>query len=85
MDIKRLRELVGDGKIFGVKFIKKDGSERVMGCRTGVFKYTKGGEIGYDREAKNLLGVYEMPNKGYKSIPADRIISVTAKGRTYDK
>lgn len=84
MELNRLQKLVNTGKIFGVKFIKRDGSVRTMSCRTGVKRFANGGNLGYNRDEKNILGVYEMPNKGYKSIRADSIISLKAGGQTYE-
>ena len=63
------------GAFFTVKFIKKDGSERVMNARFGVKKYIKGGELPYDPIAKGLLPVYDMQAQGYRMININTIIS----------
>lgn len=52
-----------NGKVFNVVFTKKDGSQRVMTCRTKVKKHVVGGERLYDRQATDdnpIVGVYEM-------------------------
>lgn len=61
------------GKIFTVKFLKKDGSERVMNCRLGVVKHLKGGE---KTLTPNYICVYDMQAQGYRSINPDTVISV---------
>jgi|2_EtaG_2_1085320.scaffolds.fasta_scaffold88074_2 hypothetical protein len=70
------------GLIFGAKFFKRsDGSLRNGSFRTGVKK----GMVGNPRYSPgnyNLLGVYDM-NSGHRSIPLDRLISITIKGIVY--
>lgn len=81
MELSELKSLVADGKIFSVKFIRRtDGAERKMLCRTGV-RPAGGGERAYDPSAHNLLLVWDMQKKGYRTIPADNVLSVRAHGR----
>lgn len=57
-----------NGSMFTVKFIKKDGTIRVMNCRTGVKKYLKGGELKYTPIEKLLFSVFDMQKKEYRMI-----------------
>ncbi len=79
-----LRNLVSDGGIFSVEFIKRtDGSLRKMVCRLGVKKHLKGGQKAYSTKAHNLLTVFDMENKGYRSIPVDAIQRLCVNGQTF--
>lgn len=80
MNVKELQAQVSDGKIFTVTFTKKDGTERVMNCRTGVKKHLKGGELKYSPLDKGLLPVYDIQKKGYRMINASTIKEVKIQG-----
>ena len=75
IDKETAKELIFDtkGKFFTVKFIKKDGSERVMNARLGVKKYLKGGTLAYDPAEFNYITVYDMGAKGYRMVNANTI------------
>lgn len=68
--------LATNGKVFNVVFTKKDGSQRVMTCRTKVKKHVKGGKKTYHLAATSenpIVGVYEMTGKsieeaGYRCV-----------------
>ena len=65
-----------NGRFFTVEFIKKDGSTRVMNCRTGVKKYLSdnGKKIKFTGPMGNgILRVYDLQAKGYRSINIDTI------------
>jgi hypothetical protein len=72
------------GKLFSVVFIKKDGSERKMLCRTGVKKGLTGEGLAFDPIQKNLVSVWDMQASGYRFIPVDRILSIKLQGETYE-
>jgi len=81
MDATELKDLVGDGKIFSASFIKRgDGTVRRMLARTGV-KPDGGGERSYNPSDHNLLLVWDLQARGYRTIPADNLIQVKAHGR----
>lgn len=81
MDVTELKDLVGDGKIFSASFVKRgDGTIRRMLARTGV-KPDGGGERSYVPETHNLLLVWDIQARGYRTIPADNVIRVRAHGR----
>jgi len=79
-----LKKVLGDGKVFTVVFVKKDGSIRKMNARLGVKKGVKGVGMSFDPYSKNLLPVYDMQKKGFRMINADTLIRVTHKGVTYN-
>lgn len=67
------------GQIFSVKFIKANGEERDMVCRTGVRKGINGN--GYSMsKAKRLIRwrVWDLHKAAWRTIPIDRIISIKA-------
>jgi hypothetical protein len=76
------------GAFFTVKFIKKDGTERVMNCRLGVKKYLHGGELPYDPVAKGLLPVWDpvaaKTSDGYRIINTNTILSAKIGGKEYE-
>jgi hypothetical protein len=71
------------GKIFGVKFTKKNGEERTMQCRRGVSKGVKGEGLKYNPEKFNLIPVFDMSNDGFRMINADTISEVKIGGTRY--
>jgi hypothetical protein len=76
------------GAFFTVKFIKKDGTERIMNCRLGVKKYLHGGELPYDPVAKGLLPVWDpvaaKTSDGYRIINTNTILSAKIGGNEYE-
>ena len=81
---QNLQNLVSDGSIFSVEFIKRSTGElRRMTCRTGVKKHLKGGTKGYSAKAHNLLTVFDMEKKGYRSIPVDAVRELSIHGQTF--
>ena len=66
-----------NGKVFGVEFIKADGSVRKMSARMDVTKHLKGGVATYKGKDGSIpnIGVYEMSGKGsgYKCFRLDRL------------
>lgn len=68
------RILNSNGKIMTVKFIKKDGSLRVMNCRLGVTKHLKGGTSTLNPD--RFITVYDLKNEGYRAIDKDTILDV---------
>ena len=80
MELSKLKSLVGNGKIFSVLFIKRsDGTERKMVARTGVKKGVTGRGSSYDPESKNLLTVFDMQKRAFRTIPVENILEVRAK------
>jgi hypothetical protein len=71
------------GKIFSLRFKKKDGSFRTMSCRLNVQKYLKGGSLNYDPQAHKILVVFDMNKKEYRSVSLDSIISLKVDNQEY--
>ena len=85
-DLETAKEILKEmqsGKFFTCEFIKKDGSNRVINCRTGVQKYTKGKGMSFDPMAKSLLSVYDIQKKGYRFINLSTLIWVQISGVKY--
>lgn len=61
------------GKIFRVDFIKTDGSCRTMFARTGVKRYLKGGENKAIIGKPHMVVVWDVVNKGYRTINCDNV------------
>lgn len=84
MTSKELGELLraDTGQFFSVEFVKRTTGElRFMNCRTGVRKYVKGVGASYDFKEKNLVCVYDMVNKGYRTIPLENVLRVKLHGK----
>ena len=81
MKLSDLKRIVGDGKFFSVKFVRRgDGHLRVMNCR--VKPPVKGGSgMCYDPDQHDLLVVWDIHRRGYRTIPADNILELTHHGQ----
>jgi len=66
----KVKELIesSNGQVFSAIFVKKDGTERKMSCRLGVKKHVNGTGMAYKPSNYDLIGVYDMNNKGYRMI-----------------
>lgn len=76
-----IKELINatKGKFFTVHFIKTDGSERVMNCRTGVKKHLKGGKS-TTKQYDHLQTVYEGAGESYKCINLTTVTKLVING-----
>lgn len=80
-----ISNLVSGGKIFSVTFIKRTTCEpRDMHCSMGVRKHLKGGSKAYTPKDKNLLSVFDMEAKGYRSISIEAIQRLSVGGQTFN-
>jgi len=77
---KALASLIdqSNGKMLTVSFIKKDGSLRVLNGRLGVTKYIKGSTL--NKNSNDYITVYDVQNKGYRSVSRDTIVAVRCNG-----
>lgn len=71
------------GKIFTVRFIKKDGTVRAMNCRTGVTSKLKGGELAYDPSAKGLKVVYDIKANDYRMVNINTVYELVIQGKRF--
>ena len=76
-------ETKNKGKIFSVRFVKKDGTTRFMRCETGVTANLKGGELPYDPTSKGLKPVFDLACKDYRMVNLNTVYEVTFKGKVY--
>ena len=90
MDIKvrrgTLRALINafGASEFTVEFIKRtDNKKRTMRCTTNYQDKLVGGVLKYSVTEKNLLPVWDIDKKGFRSIPLDRVLVVKNKRNTF--
>jgi len=73
-----------NGKIFTACFRKRtDNKMRIMNCRLGVTKGIKGTGNNIDKVKHELLTVYDMQAKAFRSIPIPNIVNLTIDGQMY--
>ena len=61
-----------NGRAFLIRFVKNDGEERTMRCRTGVRKHlVPGGRRAYDPAQHGLRFVFDFDRRAYRACPAD--------------
>lgn len=77
-----------NGQFFGVTFIKKDGTVRVMTCRTGVAKHVKGVGLAYNPKVYGLLPVWEKQtdaggDETYRMVRVSAVTRLTVGGKEY--
>lgn len=71
-----------NGRVFGVSFVKKDGSLREMTCRLGVTKHLHGGEDSTSHIPK-YINVFDMNKEAYRKINAETLKEIRFGGETY--
>lgn len=84
MNLTQMKQFISwtNGRFFTVEFVKKDGSVRRMNCRTGVKRYSNGGRPTTAHIAKYVT-VYDVVKRGYRTINADRILSLKCGGTEF--
>lgn len=82
--LQEILDKVSTGKVFSANFIKKDGTERTMNCRTGVVKHVKGKGRNFDPITANLIPVFDMNKNGYRFISFDRLNWIKIEGETFN-
>lgn len=83
--VNDIQKMVSNGKIFAVTFTKRStGTVRKMVCRTNVRKHLRGGSKAYSPAKHNLLSVFDMQAKAYRSVPLDAITSLKANGEIFN-
>lgn len=68
------------GKFVTVTFVRKDGTIRKLNGRTGVTKYLKYGP--YVADTGSSFCVFDVVNKGYRTVRKDAIKGITCGGLT---
>lgn len=72
------------GRIFSATFVKKNGEVRVMTARTGVKKHLKGTGMKYNPEERNLISVFDMNKRQYRTINIGTLLNVKIAGVLYN-
>lgn len=76
------------GRMFGVEFMKADGSIRKMNCRIDVKKHLAGGVKTYDakdsKDGDTTIGVFDVQSKGYRCFKASKVSSLIIDGNKID-
>ena len=87
MTVDEVIEKMGNAPCVTLTFYKMDGSIRVMRA-TRNFKFAEshefltdyvapnGNGLGYNNKAHKLLTVYDLESKGFRQVPANRMLSV---------
>lgn len=79
-----LRDAMRGGRFVRVSYAgRHDGIVRERTVRAGVTRYLAGGPAAYDPADHGLIRVYDVTARGYRSIDAGRIRSVTSAGVRY--
>ena len=77
-----------EGKFFTVTFIKKDGTERVLNGRVGVYKSKhaplKGVGLSYNPEDYGLATVFDVAKKAYRTINLATVTAIKIDGEEYE-
>jgi len=84
---ERVREFIKTkvgNKIFGVEFIKKDGSRRKMIARIGVKNHLKGGRNNVERIDRPYMTVFDMQKKEYRTFNPRTAVSLKVDGESYE-
>jgi len=75
-------------EFFSVKFVKKDGSNRIMNCRFHVKKHLKGGVRSWsEKDYPNLMTVFDVnakPTPGYRTVNLDTVYEICVKGHRFE-
>jgi len=72
------------GRLFSVWFVKRsDGTLRHMTCRTDVAKGTTGGQLAFDPQDRDLLGVYDVHKRAYRFIPLENVLALKVDGKAF--
>ena len=84
LNSKAIKTLISlnEGKVFGVTFTKKDGTQRSMNARLGVTAPLKGGENNVAHIPKYLTA-YDMQKGNYRNINTETVTELRMGGMTY--
>ena len=64
------------GQIFSAYITKQDGQKRLMLCRLNVKKHLKGGKLNYIPAERGNIIVFDMNNKGYRTIKIENLTAL---------
>ena len=73
-----------EGRIFTARNIKKDGTERAMNCRLHVSKGVKGIGLKYNPEERNMLTVFDMKRKEFRTLNIETLYQLNISHEHYE-
>tara|TARA_A100001201_G_scaffold138264_1_gene129036 strand:+ start:2116 stop:2418 length:303 start_codon:yes stop_codon:yes gene_type:complete len=80
---KLVKIAINSNRIFRIDFTKKDNTFRIMICRGGVKKGVTGKGLKYNPKDYNNAIVFDMQKDGFRTIPIERVHSLTYKKTKY--
>ena len=83
MNRSEVIKLIGDNSIVSVEFVKADGSIRNLNGRMNVKKHLKGVGKKFDDAEYDLITIYDLKAKGYRSFKVSNLKSIKAHGREW--
>jgi len=82
---KILKDAGNESEVFGVSFIKKDGTRRTMSCHLKVIKHLKGGERSWSRQDyPHYLPVFDMNKGDYRTVNLNTVYRVAVHGHVFE-
>jgi len=81
----RAKELIKDSKglIFSATFIKKSGENRLMNARLKKYISKTGRPAPYKAKDYNLMPIYDMKSKGWRSLNLNTLITLSINKNKY--
>lgn len=80
----RLIADIPNGQAFRITFVKRTTGElREMTCQKGVSAHVTGKGPAYDPQDHNLLVVWDMVKRAYRSVPYEGLRSLKTGGKEY--
>ncbi len=79
--VAEVKRLLGEARIFGCRFTKRDGSKRTGSFRLKVKRGLTGAGPRYDTDAYGNIVVWDMNKGGYRTIALRRVDYFTVQGR----
>ena len=80
MNIEQLHSTIASthSRMFVVRFIKQDGTERTMYAKTGIKRYInkKQNKRKVSNQNPNIVRVYDCESKSYKSFKLDSVLEL---------
>ena len=81
----KAKELIKQSKglIFAATFTKKDGSHRLMNARLKKYISKTGRKAPYKAEDFNLIPIYDMKSKGWRSLNLNTLLTLSINKTKY--
>ena len=81
----KAKELIKQSKglIFAATFTKKDGSHRLMNARLKKYISKTGRAAPYKAENYNLIPIYDMTSKGWRSLNLNTLLTLSINKTKY--